>query len=97
MPSGSGKRGCPTADSPNDAELKTLKSLGVNGRLTATVVLGSVIAIVGDTIDIPSYTDVSAIPNVSVLYVLITRKSNVVAMLLKNNARGQRLSSYPLA
>jgi len=43
-----------------------------------------------------SYTDVSAIANVLVSYVLITKKSNIMVFDNKN-ARGFEISSHPLA
>ena len=64
-PSGKGVNVAPTGVIPNDVELNTLKSLGVNGRETV-LPPGITISIVGETI-VMSYTDISATPNVKVL------------------------------
>jgi len=75
-----------------------LKLLTLNGTATGVVKPGTVICIVGalTTGGSVSYTDISAIPSVCVVYVFITKKSNVMVFSNKN-ARGLEISSHPLA
>jgi hypothetical protein len=96
-PSGKGNKSAPTTVNPNDAELNILKSSGTKGRDTGVNTPGIVNSIVG-AVGAVTYVEASATPNVRVLYVGITKNSNFnVGIALNNNARGQRLSSYPLA
>jgi hypothetical protein len=92
-PSGSGAKGCPTGVNPRFVELNILKSLGVKGK-AITGYPGTVMLIVGAVIAI-SYTELSAIPKVWVLYVLITNISKVVAMVFK--IKMPEDWSYPLS
>jgi hypothetical protein len=83
---------------PKVIELYTLKVSTLNGIETGVLKPGTVICMVGATTTggSVSYCDVSAIPNVLVSYVLITKKSSTMIYYNKN-ARGFEISSHPLA
>jgi hypothetical protein len=83
VPSGRGVKSSPGALSPKVRELNTLKSLGMKGRDTLPNPLGISIVMVGEeTGGLAGYVEISAIPNVSLLYVSITNMSNTKSAIM---------------